>query len=137
MRRIERDLERIREALFADPPHELLGRGVRGRTPRPLLSTLVLGAAAACVGALLWVAVRAPVLHQATQGPETAAVLPTVSQALFPDLLEDSAGGENQGTVQLAALGSALRGDRPCTVEDQWDTDSCEGQDVTSVTELW
>jgi hypothetical protein len=137
MRRIARDLERIREALFADPPRELFGRGVRGRTPRPLLSALALSAAAACVGALLWVAVRVPVPDPATETPETAAVLPSASEALFPRLVEDSAVGENQRTVQLAALGSALRGDRPCTLEDQWDTDACEGQDVTTLAELW
>ena len=137
MRRIERDLERIREALFADPPHELLGRGVRGRTPRPLLSTLVLGAAAACVGALLWVAKPVPVLEQTTDRSQSAVALPSVSEALFPDLVEDSATGENQGTVQLAALGTALRGERPCTLEDQWDTGTCDGQDVTTLAELW
>ncbi|HKE11574.1 MAG TPA: hypothetical protein VKE73_08385 [Myxococcota bacterium] len=137
MRRIERDLERIREALFADPPRELVGRGVRGRTPRPLRSALVLSAAAACVGALLWIAKPVPVLDQATERPASAGALPTVSEALFPDLVEDSAVGENQRTVQLAALGTALRGERPCTLEDQWDTDTCDGQDVTTLAELW
>jgi len=137
MRRIERDLERIREALFADPPRELVGRGVRGRTPRPLRSALVLGAAAACVGALLWVAKPVPVLEQTTDRSQSAVPLPSVSEALFPDLVEDSATGENQGTVQLAALGTALRGERPCTLEDQWDTGTCDGQDVTTLAELW
>ena len=137
MRRIERDLERIREALFADPPRELVGRGVRGRTPRPLRSALVLGAAAAGVGARLWVAKPVPVLEQTTDRSQSAVALPSVSEALFPDLVEDSATGENQGTVQLAALGTALRGERPCTLEDQWDTGTCDGQDVTTLAELW
>jgi hypothetical protein len=137
MRRIERDLEHIREALFAEPPRELVRRGVRGRTLRPLVPALVLSAAAACVGALLFVAMRVPVLDRGTDAPQAAAVVGSVSEALFPDLGEDSVAGANQGTVQLAALGTALTGDRPCTPEDQWDTDACEGRDVTTLAELW
>ena len=133
MRRIERDLERIRDALFADPPPALDRHVLRGRPARPLLSALALGAAAACVAAVLWVR---PFAVEATGSPsEYPGFVHNASQALFPALEEEA--GANQGAVQLAAVGAALMGGRPCTLEDQLDTSSCDVQDVTTLAESW
>jgi hypothetical protein len=130
MRRIERDLERIREALFADPPPHVLRQGARGPSLGPLLPALALCAAAACVALLLWL--RAiPVEGQGSFDADSV-----VADALFPSAVENGAGA-NQGMVQLAALGSALRGDRPCTLEDQLDTDACDAQDVATLGGVW
>jgi hypothetical protein len=128
MRRIERDFERIRQALFAEPPPQVLRRGARGRPLSPLLPALALSAAAACVALLLWLRP----LPVEGGGPLEADRV--VADALFPSAVEDAGAGANQGTVQLAALGTALEGDRPCTLEDQLDTDGCDSQNVA---ETW
>jgi hypothetical protein len=132
MRRIARDLERIREALFEDPPPELLRQRSLGRPARPVLGALVLGAAAACVAAVLWVHLGAGV------SIESPSELPgPLSQLLFPAIDEDSAGLANPRAAQLAALGAALTGGSPCTLEDVLDTSSCDAQDVTTLAEGW
>lgn len=134
MRRIEQDVERIREALFEDPPLELLRRSP-GRPARPLLGVLVLGAAAACVAAVLWVR---PVTMEPTGSPfELAGFMHTASQALFPAIEEDSGAVASPRVAQLAALGTALTGERPCTLEDQLDAESCDAQDVTTLAQGW
>ena len=135
MRQIEQDLGRIREALFADPPPALVRHASRGRPGRALVPALALGAAAACVAAVLWVRPLAP---EATGKPsELSGLVQNASQALFPALEEDAGAAANPSAVQLAALGAALIGGRPCTVEDHLDTSSCEVQDVTTLAESW
>lgn len=131
MRRIERDLERIREALFEEPPLELLRQRSRGGRARPLLGALVLGAAAACVAAVLWVQ---PVAVESIANPPDISV---ASLALFPTLEEDPGAVANPRTVQLAALSAALSGGSPCTLEDVLDTSSCDAQDVTTLAAGW
>jgi hypothetical protein len=125
MRRIERDLERIREALFADPPPQLVRHGWRGRPLTPLLSALALSGAAACVALLLWMR-PLPVGSAGSSDADSV-----IADALFPSVVEDAGAGTSQAMVQLAAFGTALRGDRPCTLEDQLDTEACEMQDAT------
>ncbi|HYB13179.1 MAG TPA: hypothetical protein VEG67_06890 [Myxococcota bacterium] len=136
MRRIDRDLEQIREVLFEDPPLELIRR--RAFPPaRSLLGALALGAAAAaCAAALLWT--RPPGVLQPLESPaELAGFVHTASQAVFPTLEEDASAVANPRAVQLAALGAALTGGRPCTAEDQLDTNSCDVQDVTTLAQGW
>jgi hypothetical protein len=132
MRRIEQDLARIREALFEDPPLELLRQRSLARRARPLLGALVLGAAAAGLAAVLWVH---PVPVESLENPSELPGL--VSQLLFPALEGDSGGLANPRAVQLAALGAALTGGNPCTLEDVLDTNSCDTQDVTTLAEGW
>lgn len=130
MRRIERDVERIREALFEDPPLELLRRSA-ARPARPLLGALVLGAAAACVAAVFWMR---PFAAEPPGNPfELAGFVHTASQALFPAIEEDP------GTIAspLATLGVALTGERPCTFGDPLDAESCDAQDVTTLAQGW
>ncbi|HME68535.1 MAG TPA: hypothetical protein VKM54_01540 [Myxococcota bacterium] len=133
MRRIEQDLERIREALFADPPPELIRKGSRGRPARPLLSALVLGTAAACVAAVLWV--RPFAVETTGSRSEITGFVQSLSDAIWFE--EDPGAIANQRAVQLAALGTALTGGRPCTLEDQLDTNACDAQDVTTLAEGW
>jgi len=134
MRRIERDLERIREALFADPPFELARHRSRVPALRPRLAALGL-AAAACVALLLW---TRPFTVQATGSPsELAGFDDTASQALFPVIDEESGAAASPGAAQLAALGAALMGGRPCTLEDQLDVDSCDAEEVTTLAQGW
>jgi hypothetical protein len=132
MRRIERDVERIREALFEDPPLELLRRRSLGRRARPLLGALVLGAAAACVAAVLWVH---PVRVESIENPSELPGL--VSQLLLPAIEGDSGALANPRAVQLAALGTALTGGSLCTLEDVLDTNSCDPQEITTLAEGW
>jgi hypothetical protein len=135
MRRIERDLERIREALFADPPLELAQPRSRGRALRPRLAALALVAAAACTAVVLW---TRPFTVEKTGSPsELAGFADTASEALFPAIDEASSAAASPKAAQLAALGAALRGERPCTLEDQLDTDSCDAQEVTTLAQGW
>jgi len=135
MRRIDRDLEQIREVLFEGPPLGMIRR--RAFPPaRSMFGALVLGAAAACVAALLWL--RPAPVGLPTEGPsELAGFVNTASQALFPSLEEEPSTLSNPRAVQLAALGAALTGGRPCTAADQVDTSSCEVQDVTTLAQGW
>jgi len=135
MRGIERDLERIREALFADPPLELARPRVLGLALRPRLGALALVAAAACAALLLW---PRPFAVEATgSSSELAGFVDTASQALFPTIDEEAGAVAAPKTAQLAALGAALMGARPCTLEDQLDADSCDAQEVTTLAQGW
>jgi hypothetical protein len=128
MRRIEQDLTRIREALFQDPPQELLRPAARRLPVRPVFGALVLAAAAACLAVVFW---TQPASRETNENrSELPGFVHTASQALFPGVDDDSGGISNPHATQLAALGVALSGGRPCTVEDQSDTDSCDVQDV-------
>ncbi len=131
LRRIGRDVESIREALFADPPRELVRRASRARPLRPVLGALVLGAAVACVAALLWVRPRS--LEPTASPSELASFVHTASQALFSAVEGEPDTTANPRAEQLAALGAALTGGRPCTLEDQLDAEPCDAQDVTTL----
>ncbi|HBZ72332.1 MAG TPA: hypothetical protein DEP35_22405 [Deltaproteobacteria bacterium] len=135
LRRIERDVERIREALFADPPRELVRRASPARPLRPLLGVVALGAAAACAAALLWVRPRA---LEPTESPsELASFVQTASQALLLAVEEEPDTTVNSREEQLAALGAAITGGRPCTLDDQLDAEPCDPQDVTTLAQGW
>ncbi len=135
LRWIEQEVSHIREALFADPPRELLRSGSPVRPLRPLLGALVLGAAALCVATVLWVRPRT---LEATGSPsELASFVQTASQALFPAVEEEFDTTANPRAEQLTALGAALTGGRPCTLEDQLDAEPCDAQDVTTLAQAW